>query len=126
MIPIDGSVRIFVATQPVDVRAGINRLMGLVTHVLGHDACAGDVFVFRNKGADKVKLVRHDGSGAVMATKWLDRGRFYWPPATVQIVTIAPIVSTVRRWIVSASRKGWVGRSTSAWKLGVSGTLARR
>ena len=68
MIPIDGSVRIFVATQPVDFRAGINRLMGLVTHVLGHDACAGDVFVFRNKGADKVKLLRHDGSGAVMAT----------------------------------------------------------
>ncbi|EJL23490.1 IS66 family insertion sequence element accessory protein TnpB [Novosphingobium sp. AP12] len=80
MIPIDGSVRIFVATQPVDFRAGINRLMGLVTHVLGHDACAGDVFVFRNKGADKVKLLRHDGSGAVMATKWLDRGRFFWPP----------------------------------------------
>ncbi|HBV11893.1 MAG TPA: IS66 family insertion sequence hypothetical protein [Brevundimonas sp.] len=79
MIPIDGSVRIFVATQPVDFRAGINRLMGLVTHVLGHDACAGDVFVFRNKGADKVKLLRHDGSGAVLATKWLDRGRFYWP-----------------------------------------------
>lgn len=51
MIPIDGSVRIFVATQPIDFRAGINRLMGLVTHVLGHDACTGDVFVFRNKGA---------------------------------------------------------------------------
>lgn len=80
MIPIDGSVRIFVATQPIDFRAGINRLMGLVTHVLGHDACTGDVFVFRNKGADKVKLVRHDGSGAVMATKVLDRGRFCWPP----------------------------------------------
>ncbi|AIT78462.1 IS66 family insertion sequence element accessory protein TnpB [Novosphingobium pentaromativorans] len=80
MIPIDGSVRIYVATQPVDFRAGINRLMGLVTHVLGHDACAGDVFVFRNKGADKVKLVRHDGSGAVMATKWLDHGKFHWPP----------------------------------------------
>ena len=80
MIPIDGSVRIFVATQPIDFRAGINRLMGLVTHVLGHDACAGDVFVFRNKGADKVKLVRHDGSGAVLATKWLDHGKFCWPP----------------------------------------------
>ena len=79
MIPIDGSVRIYVATQPIDFRAGINRLMGLVTHVLGHDACAGDVFVFRNKAADKVKLVRHDGSGAVMATKWLDRGKFHWP-----------------------------------------------
>jgi transposase len=79
MIPIDGSVRIYVATQPIDFRAGINRLMGLVTHVLGHDGCAGDVYIFRNKRADKVKLIRHDGSGAVLATKWLDRGKFCWP-----------------------------------------------
>ena len=80
MIPIDGSVRIYVATQPIDFRAGINRLMGLVTHVLGHDGCSGEVFVFRNKRADKVKLIRHDGSGAVLATKWLDHGKFHWPP----------------------------------------------
>jgi transposase len=79
MIPIDGSVRIFVATQPVDFRCGINRLMGIVTHVLGHDGCGGDVFIFRNKRSDKVKLVRHDGSGAVLATKWLDSGKFHWP-----------------------------------------------
>ena len=80
MIPIDGSVRIYVATQPVDFRVGINRLMGLVTHVLGHDGCSGEVFIFRNKRSDKMKLIRHDGSGAVLATKWLDRGKFYWPP----------------------------------------------
>lgn len=80
MIPIDGSVRIFVATQPIDFRAGINRLMGLVTHVLGHDSCSGAVYIFRNRRSDKVKLVRHDGSGAVLATKWLDSGKFHWPP----------------------------------------------
>ena len=68
MIPIDGSVRIYIATHPVDFRAGINRLMGLVTHVLGHDACSGEIFIFRNKRSDKIKLVRHDGSGAVMGS----------------------------------------------------------
>lgn len=89
MIPIDGSVRIYVATQPVDFRAGINRLMGLVTHVLGHDGCNGDVFIFRNRRSDKLKLIRHDGSGAVLATKWLDRGKFYWPPVQDGTMTLS-------------------------------------
>ena len=55
MIPIDGSVRIYVATQPIDFRAGINRLMGLVTHVLGYDGCSGEVFIFRNRRSNKIR-----------------------------------------------------------------------
>lgn len=87
MIPIDGSVRIYVATQPIDFRAGPNRLMGLVTHVLGHDACGGAVFIFRNKRNDRLKVIRHDGASVVLATKWLEQGKFYWPP--VQDGTLA-------------------------------------
>ena len=40
----------------------------------------GDVFVFRSKRMDRVKLLAWDGSGMVLVTKWLHQGRFTWPP----------------------------------------------
>jgi transposase len=40
----------------------------------------GDVFVFRSKRADRVKLLAWDGSGMVLVTKWLHQGHFTWPP----------------------------------------------
>ena len=38
------------------------------------------LFVFRSKRADRVKLLAWDGSGMVLVTKWLEHGRFTWPP----------------------------------------------
>jgi len=40
----------------------------------------GDVFVFRPKRCDRLRLVFWDGSGMVLRTKWLESGRFVWPP----------------------------------------------
>ena len=38
------------------------------------------MFVFRSKRSDRVKLLAWDGSGMVLVTKWLEQGRFTWPP----------------------------------------------
>jgi transposase len=35
---------------------------------------------YETRSADRVKLLVWDGSGMVLVTKWLEQGRFTWPP----------------------------------------------
>ncbi|MDL2403293.1 IS66 family insertion sequence element accessory protein TnpB [Rhizobium mayense] len=69
-------VKIMVATQPVDFRRGMN---GLVALVASAPYC-GDVFVFRAKRLDRLRCIYWDGSGMILVTKWLEAGKFVWPP----------------------------------------------
>ena len=80
MIALAGDVKVVVATQPVDFRRGINGLVALVASALAADPYCGDVFVFRPKRGDRLRLLFWDGSGMVLVSKWLESGRFTWPP----------------------------------------------
>ena len=80
MISFDAQRRVFVSTQPVDFRKGVHGLAALVATALGGDPYSGDVFVFRAKRNERLKLLFFDGSGMVLATKWLEEGGFTWPP----------------------------------------------
>ena len=80
MISFGAEVRVFVATQPIDFRKGVHGLVALVAEGLGGQPYSGDVFVFRSKRSDRLKLLVFDGSGLVLATKWLEEGGFAWPP----------------------------------------------
>lgn len=73
-------LKVVLVTGPIDFRAGINRLASLVANELGRDPYAGDVFVFRSKRRDRLKLLHFDGSGTILLTKWLEAGHFIWPP----------------------------------------------
>ena len=64
----------FVATQPIDFRKGVHGLVALVAEGLAGEPYSGDVFVFRSKRSDRLKLLVFDGSGLVLATKWLEDG----------------------------------------------------
>lgn len=75
MIPLRSELRVLVATQPVDFRAGMDRLATLVETVLKENPFAGDVFVFRSKRrSNRLKLLMWDGSGLILATKRLGAG----------------------------------------------------
>lgn len=73
------TVRILVATQPVDFRKGHDGLAALVQSVLKEDPFTGTVFLFRAKRADRLKILFWDGSGLVMAYKRLEADSFTWP-----------------------------------------------
>ena len=79
MISFGSDVRVFVATQPIDFRRGVHGLVALVAEG-GGEPYSGDVFVFRSKRSDRLKLLVFDGSGLVLATNWLEEGDFAWPP----------------------------------------------
>ncbi len=63
MIGPTGTVRVMMATRPVDFRKGADGLAALVRETRGADPFSGAVYVFRAKRADRVKLVFWDGTG---------------------------------------------------------------
>ena len=63
MIAVPPGVRILLAARPVDFRKGMDGLAALVQQALRADPFAGDVFIFRPKRADRVKILVYDGTG---------------------------------------------------------------
>jgi len=76
LLSLPPSVRLFVASQPVDGRKGADSLMVLVRDVLRQDPLSGHLFVFFSKRCDRVRVVYWDRNGFAMWTKRLERGRF--------------------------------------------------
>ena len=66
MIAVPPGVRILLAARPVDFRKGMDGLAALVQQALRADPFAGDVFIFRPKRADRVKILVYDGTGLVL------------------------------------------------------------
>lgn len=79
-LPARPGLRILVHARPIDFRFGMNSLATLVKETLGADLYTGNIFIFRAKRLDRLKLLVWDGSGLVLLSKRLERQRFKWPP----------------------------------------------
>jgi len=90
MIPVPSGVRVWLATGHTDMRKGFNGLALLVQETLRLDPYSGHLFVFRGRRGGLIKVLRHDGQGACLFSKRLERGRFLWPSAADGTVTITP------------------------------------
>src|SRR5206468_1126090 len=75
------------AAPAVDFRKGMD---GLVQQALRADPFAGEVFIFRPKRADRVKILVYDGTGLILVTKRLEAGRFCWPSPADGVVRLSP------------------------------------
>lgn len=89
LIALRSDLKVVVAAQPVDFRKSVHTLSALVNEALRANPYCGDVFVFRSKRADRVKLLAWDGSGMVLVTKWLHQGHFTWPPIRDGVVHLS-------------------------------------
>lgn len=90
MIALPAGVRIVVASRPVDFRKGIDGLAALVQQALRENPFAGDLFVFRAKRADRVKILCWDGTGLCLLQKRLEKGRFVWPAIKDGAIRLSP------------------------------------
>ena len=61
------------------MRRGMNTLALTVQQGLGGDPHAGEIFCFRGRRGNLVKLFWHDGVGMSLYTKLLEAGKFIWP-----------------------------------------------
>jgi transposase len=78
---LDGaaSTRIWLATEPADMRCGFDRLAQRAAAVTGQDPLGGHLFLFRSKGGDRIKILYFDRDGYALWYKRLEEGTFKWP-----------------------------------------------
>jgi transposase len=74
--PPSPSVRIFVAREAIDMRKGVDGLVGLAIEVIDQDPQSGHLFVFFNRARTLVKCLVWDCHGYWMLYKRLEHGRF--------------------------------------------------
>lgn len=68
--------RVFVSTQPADMRKSFDGLIALTRQALNKDPVSGDLFVFVNRSATLVKVLYWTRGGFCVWAKRLERGRF--------------------------------------------------
>lgn len=73
------TVQIWLATAPVDMRKGFDTLVEVVRTFLQHDPLTGNLFVFRSKNHERLKIVWWDSNGLAIYYKRLARGVFRFP-----------------------------------------------
>jgi transposase len=89
LLSLPSSVRIWLATRPTDLRKSFDSLAEVVRQQLQGDPLSGHLFVFRNKRADRIKLLYWDEDGFVLVYKRLEAGTFRFPQADQAGVAIA-------------------------------------
>jgi len=69
---------------------GIDGLAGVVRAVLGRDPASGDLFVFKNRRGDTLKILAWMGDGFALELRRLDKGTFAFPGADARELAITP------------------------------------
>lgn len=90
MIGPANGVRIWLACGLTDMRRGMDSLAARVQQQLAADPFSGQVFVFRGRRGDLIKLLWWDGEGLCRFMKRLEQGRFVWPQAADGAVHVSP------------------------------------
>ena len=80
MIRIDS---VWLATEPLDMRAGIDSALARVVKVFG-GAHPHTAYLFANRRANRMKVLVHDGIGFWLAGRRLHQGHFIWPTPGAQ------------------------------------------
>jgi transposase len=88
MIRGANGVRIWLATAPLDMRRSFDALAEHVRTILAADPMSGHLFVFRNRTAQRLKILWWDQDGYVLYYKRLEQGTFQFPVAVGRSIAI--------------------------------------
>jgi transposase len=88
MIGLPSNTQIWIAAGVTDLRRGFDGLSALIQTKLEKSPLSGQVFIFRGRRGDLVKLIWFDGDGICLFCKRLERGKFIWPQATEGSVSL--------------------------------------
>lgn len=85
MIRID---EVWLAVEPLDLRAGTESALAKVVAVFGA-AHPHHAYLFANKRANRIKVLVHDGIGVWLAARRLNSGKFVWPKDALPTLTLS-------------------------------------
>ena len=72
-------VRVWLASAPIDMRLGFDRLAALATAVTDQDPLGGHLFAFHSRRGDRLKILLWERDGFVLWYKRLEEGTFRLP-----------------------------------------------
>jgi transposase len=90
MMGLPAGTRIWIVAGVTDRRRGFVGLSGMVQTALQENPFSGQVYIFRGRRGDLIKVLWFDGDGLCLFAKRLERGRFIWPQATNGTVSLTP------------------------------------
>ena len=76
---ISEATKVFIATQPVDMRKQHNGLSALVFRYFPEALASGHYFVFYNRRRNRLKILFYHQGGLVLYYKRLEKGQFILP-----------------------------------------------
>jgi transposase len=79
MLSFTDTAHVYLACGSTDLRKSIDGLAAIVTQVYERDLFSNSLFVFCNRGRDKLKILTWDHNGFWLYYRRLERGRFRWP-----------------------------------------------
>jgi transposase len=88
MLTLGLTGRIWICVQPQDGRKSFDGLQAVVRGHLGRDPLSGDLFVFRNRRGDRLKVLAWQGDGFALYLRRLEKGTFAFPAADTATVSI--------------------------------------
>jgi transposase len=88
MIALPAGTQVWLAAGETDLRKGFDGLAALVQVQLAEDPFSGQLYVFRGRRGDRLKILWWSGDGMCLFAKRLERGKFVWPQATSGTVSL--------------------------------------
>jgi transposase len=88
MIALPAGTQVWLAAGETDLRKGFDGLAALVQVQLSEDPFSGQLYVFRGRRGDRIKILWWSGDGLCLFAKRLERGKFVWPQATSGTVSL--------------------------------------
>ena len=89
MLTLPSGLRVYIANQPLDMRKSFQGISALIQAQFNCAANGGHIFVFHNRGFDKIKIFYWDRNGFVQWYKQLEQGRFRFPRLTQKLYEIS-------------------------------------
>jgi transposase len=90
MLSFPSTVRIYLCSQPADMRRAFDGLAAMTQQVIGQNPLSGHLFVFVNRRRDRLKILFWDRDGYALWAKRLERGTFRFPEPKGNSLEVTP------------------------------------
>lgn len=76
---IENDIKIYLYTLPTDMRKSIDTLCVLISEILKMNSAEGHLFLFRNRGGNKMKALHYETNSFTLWYRRLEKGKFVFP-----------------------------------------------
>jgi transposase len=88
VLNLSPAVKLWYCAEPVDMRLGFDGLFNLVRCRLNAEPLSGHLFIFRNRLADRLKVLYWGGHGLCLWCQRLEQGRYHFPTPTADCLSV--------------------------------------